>query len=462
MSLFYEVLYWLIKNCLYLVDCIMEVFGALSGLTSVSVEGSTEEVNLLEYLVTNKDVQTVFFVIAGISVFIAFCFTIVAIIKNSVISKRKSHAKTLLEFLMTVISTLLTAFALLAIIWLANEILQLIDMAFNIENTNSLGQTIMNICAGQSIDWGDRKVNGFSFGDSTNAFFGKLDPAWMGILYNVNKPGVGGVADITTFNFLTATIASVALLIVMVQAVLGLTARVFNVVFIYLCAPMIVATVPLDDGARFKLWRETAISKVLLAYGTVLAVNVFILLLPLITHMRISAVSQTVNDLFVLILVVCGAFTIPAGQLLFSRLIGTQAEENREAMSGIRSMFGTALGAGRMVAGAKRAVFGGTNRYGVKTSGIFRTGAKAGGGLINAAGSMIGGNAYRAGVAKMKGGMSKLKDTLQGNFGKVSPNATSSGGNFMQGGGLVGMAKRAGAKAQGVADIIRNGIDIGD
>ena len=108
MSLFYEVLYWLIKNCLYLVDCIMEVFGALSGLTSVTVSGENREVYLLEYLVTNKSVQTVFFVIAGISIFVALCFTIISVIKNAVVTKHKSQGKTLFEFLMTTISTLLT------------------------------------------------------------------------------------------------------------------------------------------------------------------------------------------------------------------------------------------------------------------------------------------------------------------------------------------------------------------
>lgn len=458
MSLFYEVLYWLIKNCLYLVDCIMEVFGVLSGLTSIEIEsGGAKEVTLLEYLITNRNVQTVFLVIATISVFIAAIFMLVSIIKNSVVTKHKSHYKTLFEFLMTTTSTFLTVFGLLLAIWLANEILILIDMAFNGGADYTLGQTIMNICAGQPIDWGDRKVNGFAFAGS-NSFFGDLgDPSW-GIFYDIDKPGEGGVADITTFNFLTATVASVALFVVMIQTVLGLTTRIFNIIFLYLSSPLIIATVPLDDGARFKLWRETAISKVLLAYGSVLAVNIFILALPLIQKINIQDAPDIVNDLFILILVVCGAFTIPTAQLLFSRLIGTQAEENREATSGLRSLFGTALGTGRMIAGAKRAVFGGVNRYGRPTKGMLHYGAKAGGGAANVVGGVLGGNAYRGGVTKMKSSMANLKNTLKGNFGKISaPENTSGagGGKFMQGGGLIGMAKKVGNPTKSVADTIR-------
>ncbi len=457
MSLFYEVLYWLIKNCLYVVDCIMEVFSALSGLTQVTVAasgagGQAQSVNLLEYVLTNSSVQTVFLVICGVSLFIAFCFTMVSIIKNSVVTKHKSHGKTVFQFLMTGISTMLTVFGLFAFIWLSSEVLVLIDYAFNIENSDTLGQTIMEICAGKDIDWGDKAVNGFAF-EGDGAFFGDLNPAWMGILHDVNTPGTNAQADITTFNFLVAAIVAVALIIVMIQAVIGLTGRIFNVVFLFLCAPIVIATVPLDDGARFKLWRETAISKVLLAYGTVIAVNVFILILPLITNnLRISGdnLPSLVNDLFRLVLILGGAFTIPAAQLLFSRLLGTQAEESREGTSGFRSMFTTMLGAGRMIGGAKRMVFGGTNRYGKKTKGALGAALGVGAGATNLSGSLLGGNAYRSAMSRGKEKMGNLRNTLRGNFGKIQSGDGQGGGKFMQGNGLAGAIGR-GAKKIGNA-----------
>ena len=74
---------------------------------------------------------------------------------------------------------------------------------------------------------------------------------------------------------------------------------------------------------------------------------------------------------------------------------------------------------------------------------------------VNAAGTFIGGNAYRAGVAKMKTNVTELKNSLKG--------------KFMEGNGIAGMAHRAGQpvkraaqSAKGVVDAIRNGIDIGD
>ena len=451
MSLFYEVLYWIITNCLYLVDSIMEVFEILSGLSTVAVQGSDSEVVLLEYVITNATVQKVFFCVAGLSMFVAFVFTMIAICKNMVITNKKTVGKTTFQFLMTSFSVLITIYALFGFIYLANEILQIIDLSFNVtadDRNLTLGQQIMEICNGnKQIQWNDQGVNEISFKE----MFGFKGTSW-GIFYNLES-GEGGYADFSTFNFLLGTLASIGLIIVLVQAALSLTMRIFNIVFLYIAAPLCIATVPLDNGARFKLWRETTISKILLAYGNVIAVNVYILLLPILTKLSISDKGTLVNMIFQTVLIVCGAMTIPGGQLLFARLFGTQAEENREALSGFRSMASTVIGGGHAVASLGRGIFGGTNRYNKHTSGILGGAAKAAGGAVNLGGSLLGGNAYRSTMSKVKTGASNLKNTLKGNFGKINPQAQQSQGNFMSNGGLVGSLKS-------LNNIRKNGLDI--
>lgn len=451
MSLFYEVLYWIITNCLYLVDSIMEVFEILSGLSTVAVEGADSEVVLLEYVITNATVQKVFFCVAGLSMFVAFVFTMIAICKNMVITNKKTVGKTTFQFLMTSFSVLITIYALFGFIYLANEILQIIDLSFNVtadDRNLTLGQKIMEICAGKEIFWNEAKnVNEIPFADMFD-----LEKGWEGIFYKLES-GANALADISEFNFLLGTLASIGLIIVLVQAALSLTMRIFNIVFLYIAAPLCIATVPLDNGARFKLWRETTISKILLAYGNVIAVNVYILLLPLLTKLSISDKGTLVNMIFQTVLIVCGAMTIPGGQLLFARLFGTQAEENREALSGFRSMASTVIGGGHAVASLGRGIFGGTNRYNKHTNGILGGAAKVAGGAVNLGGSLLGGNAYRSTMSKVKTGASNLKNTLKGNFGKINPQAQQSQGNFMSNGGLVGSLKS-------LNNIRKNGLDI--
>ena len=102
--------------------------------------------------------------------------------------------------------------------------------------------------------------------------------------------------------------------------------------------PISMSTLPLDDGARFKNWREMFVTKIVLAYGAVLAVNIFALLLPLINQMHIDGASNFANAMFTLFMIVGGAMIIPAGQTLFARLFG-QADDMRAGGGWLRSAF---------------------------------------------------------------------------------------------------------------------------
>ena len=102
--------------------------------------------------------------------------------------------------------------------------------------------------------------------------------------------------------------------------------------------PMSMSTLPLDEGARFKTWRETFITKIVIAYGTVFSVNIFVLLLPLITRMRIDEIRGCGNSMFLIFMIVGGAMVIPAGQALFCKLFG-QADDMHAGGNFLRSAF---------------------------------------------------------------------------------------------------------------------------
>jgi hypothetical protein len=87
--------------------------------------------------------------------------------------------------------------------------------------------------------------------------------------------------------------------------------------------PMFMSTLPLDDGARFKTWRETFITKLVLTYGTVFSVSIFALILPMISAMQIDGISEFGNKLFQIFMLIGGTIMIPTGQALFSKLFGS-------------------------------------------------------------------------------------------------------------------------------------------
>lgn len=229
-----------------------------------------------------------------------------------------------------------------------------------------------------------------------------------------------GLVDPDSFNFLIAYICAIVILIAIISAMFGLVKRLYDIVLLFISLPGIAATIPLDDGAKFKLWRETVISKVFLAFGTVLAVNIFTIVAPQIWSISMDA-SNFVNSELRLVLICGGALSISGGQLLFARLLGTSAEESREMAQSARTLFGGAMTGFGAAKAAGRGLFGYRNANGQRVGGLIKGGAglagTLGGGAANALGGLVGGQAYRSSAVGR--GVSATQKALKG-FGGSS------------------------------------------
>ena len=317
---------WLLK----LVDGLMEIFSAISGITDVTYKG--EKVNIIEFLAGDSTVNTIFWCVFILAIGLTCIFTIAALIKN-MISTQRNVSTIVGKFFLALLGTMAMLTVLFLIILISNSLLVLISQIFQIGNTTKLSSALFNACAG---DW----INGYSvsefdisrlgvkeiFGDYTTGFV--FPDAWK---YN-------GMVNPDKFLYLPSLIAGIALAIALVVAVLNLAKRVYEIIFMYFVMPMSMSTLPLDDGARFKTWRETFITKIVIAYGTVFSVNIFVLLLPLITRMRIDEISGFGNSMFLIFMIVGGAMVIPAGQALFCKLFG-QADDMHAGGNFLRSAF---------------------------------------------------------------------------------------------------------------------------
>lgn len=266
-----------------------------------------------------------------------------------------------------------------------------------------------------------------------------------------------------SFNFLVGFLCAIIVLIALISATFGLVKRLFDLVLLFIALPGIAATIPLDDGAKFKLWRETVISKVFLAFGSVLAVNVFFLVAPSIWNISIPGASSFVNNLLKVILICGGALTISGGQLLFARLLGTSAEESREMGQSARTLFGgatTALGLGKA---AGRGLFGYRNANGQRVGGLIKGGASAvgtvGGGAVNAVGSVVGGQAYKG--SAIGRGVSATQKALKGFGGSSGWIGGGGADNPNLGYGLTQGAKKLGGKIGSTGAIQKSGLDNG-
>lgn len=329
---FQELILLLFLWFLKVIDGIMEIFSAIAGVTDVTYQG--ERVNIIEFIVGDSTVGTIFWCVFILAVGLTCIFTIVALVKNMIANNR--NITTIIgKFFLALLGTLAMVVVVILGILISNAILVLVSEIFEIGNTTKLSNSIFNACVG---DW----VNGYSINEinvstlSVRKIFGDYNTAAFGIWPTSWKNN--GMVNPDTFLYLPSMIASIGLMIAMVVAIINLAKRVYEIVLLYIVLPVSMSTIAIDDGARFKIWRETFITKIVLAYGTVFSVNIFILILPIISKMRIPGVSNFANSMFLIFMIIGGALVIPAGQTLFARLFG-QADDMHAGGSFLRSAF---------------------------------------------------------------------------------------------------------------------------
>ena len=86
--------------------------------------------------------------------------------------------------------------------------------------------------------------------------------------------------ELESFNFLTAYLSVLVMIVALVFSMLGLVKRVFDIVMLFITLPLVSATIPLDDGARFQvmerygivesracLWRSIVCKRIFVDYA---------------------------------------------------------------------------------------------------------------------------------------------------------------------------------------------------
>ena len=320
---------WMLR----LIDGTMEIFSAIAGITDVTFQG--QRVNIIEHLAAQTSVGTIFWCVFILAVGLTAIFTIVAVIKN-MIANNRNLSSIVGKFFLALLGTMAMLAVVVLGILISNSVLVLISRIFQIENSTKLSNALFNACVG------DGWINGYSIaevdvssltvreimGDYSTAAFGIWPVDWQNT----------GMINPDKFLYFPSLVASVGVMIALLIAILNLAKRIYEILFLYIIMPISMSTLPLDDGAKFKMWRETFITKIVLAYGSVFSVNIFVLLLPIITKMRIDGISGFGNGMFMIFMIIGGAMMIPAGQHLFARLFGS-ADDLHAGGGFLRSAF---------------------------------------------------------------------------------------------------------------------------
>jgi len=313
-ELIMQVFLWILRA----IDGIMELFSALSGITKINYKG--EQINLVEFFVGDSTISKVFWCVFILAIGLGCMFAIIALVKNMIANNR--NISTIVgKFFLAMLGTLVMLIVVILGIIISNSLLVLIAEIFNIDTSVRLSETLFNICVG---DW----LNGYSVAEidfntiTVRDILGEYDPNTVFGVFPTSWK-MNGMVNPNTFMYFPALLMVFGVGFALIRAIAKLVKRVYELIFMYVTMPMFMSTLPLDDGARFRTWRETFVTKVVLTYGTVFSVSIFALILPMISGMQIDGISEFGNKLFQIFMLIGGTIMIPTGQALFSKLFGS-------------------------------------------------------------------------------------------------------------------------------------------
>ena len=130
---------------------------------------------------------------------------------------------------------------------------------------------------------GSYTASDISWSMSPDVVFGKHEKDWIGLFEEADKGyDIKPMVRLDSFNMFTAYLVAIIILMSMFMLCVGLVKRIYDIIVLIICMPLVCGTIPLDDGARFRAWRETFMSKVLVAFGAVIALNVFFIVFALL------------------------------------------------------------------------------------------------------------------------------------------------------------------------------------
>lgn len=343
LELICSLFYGMFSGICLLIDFIKTIFYKLCGIETVEIDG--EQGDLLSNLLESDIIKRVFLTIFIIGFILLIMFTIIAIIKSNY--QEKQNWKTVLSktgqafFIM-----LLIPFTVLVGVMLTNTVMSSINQAMNVYPSNGQG-TI----GGQFlITIGHDAYKGLIDQSTAEAMFvsGELNYAKLSV--------VKQYYDITELNYVIGLLGSLVMLVMFVISAITFVQRIFDIVLLYIISPVSISTIPLDEGNRFKVWKDMLISKILSAYGIILVMNLFFLIIPQVYQIKFFDNSFQNGVVYILFLI-GGSFAVTKASRVISQLTGAPATggEMAQMIYNIRS----ALAFTRATKGVVNGIIGG-------------------------------------------------------------------------------------------------------
>ena len=354
------------KTIFRLIDGLTLCANKLCGVDTIHIEG--EETDLLTYLFSSNTIWFVFIVSVLLATILLVVFTIFMIIRS--IAKEKAEgtpAQIAIKAFKTLLMFFLVPVSVIVFMGLGNTFLQALFTA-TMQDSATPGSFLFCSLVGMDPATGMKEefIELFKTGERD--------------YYNIQH--VYEFMNLSDFPFIMSYLVGGVVLFGVGSTMLIFVERVFSLVILYIAAPFSLASSMLDDGARFKLWRDQFLVKFITGYGMIVAINIDTLVCGLVMDSSMAFFpgddmeARFLNLVMKLLVIAGGALTMQKSMALVGNLVSSGAGSNelRDNVSAgaLASMAG---GAAKFVGG--KALFAAATLSGARVLGSVYGDAKS-------------------------------------------------------------------------------------
>jgi len=333
-GIFYEISVFLLQ----LIDFVETLFRSLAGLENnagstffFSIDGG--EGDLLLQMLRSQEVLQAFYACCIVGIFLLIITTIFQMIKVEYTSEGAQNSKTSIlgKSLKSVANLLLIPVLVIFGVLIGNQVLDLIDTATgggqgtkisgvlfvtaasdamwnSVEQGNIKVDVVDDLlavgltCAFSEVNWTDYSeyvVKEIFYGDPSEPHREEVESGFMkcsvGYRY-ASAYDVSKYYNIFEINYLVLIFGGCIILKCLFFTAFGMIDRLYQCVALFIVSPMVVGMTPVKDSLGS--WRSKFISKALSAYGSIIALNLFFILVTVFLNIDITMNMSKGNILY--------------------------------------------------------------------------------------------------------------------------------------------------------------------
>lgn len=357
------IFYSLFADMMTLINSFQNAFDYFSGVKEVTVVGgNSHKTTLLMAIFEQSAVQKIFFILMAFSIFLCLLLSVIAVARagmdidgenhRNVSRVMKSLAKAMFQFLLVQFSCLFILTlggAVLKSVKIASQYTILAENAGKTQGEVRISNILFVISSLDAAKPGNEDKNLSDIrgkNESLDILKGKRGEFYLGKLDPTDKNEVEKYFKLGKMDYLIGYGMGIFFIIILAVVLCKFMTRIFEVVLLYIISPFFVAMMALDDGEKFKGWQDLFVGKIFSGYGTVIAMQIYLLICPYVMSGNIIFGKTTVEGDYIikLIFVAGGAFALlKAGATLTALL--SQNAGMKEEQTGIMA-HGLAMSAG--------------------------------------------------------------------------------------------------------------------